>query len=124
MGEHIVKLSRRYEVPGSEPFDSVVLREPTYADVFMSGLGLPEEWQPNGQGGGMLVTYPSTIDAYLQRLVKVGSPGYENLAIISALDGKKLADKVLGFFHEVAATTSPPTTSSSGSDGTQPASRE
>ncbi|WP_414901186.1 hypothetical protein [Rhizobium cremeum] len=124
MAEHVVKLSRRYEPPAGQPFDSVVLREPTYVDTYMDGLGIPEEWQPNGQGGGMLITYPTTIDAYLQRLVKVGSPGYENLALISSLDGKKLADKVLGFFREAAATTSPPTTSSSGSDGTQPASSE
>lgn len=124
MTEHVVKLSRRYEVPGGQPFDSVVLREPTYVDTYTDGLGFPEEWQPNGQGGGMLITYASTIDAYLRRLVKVGSPGYENLALISSLDGKKLADKVISFFREAAPATSPPTTSSSGSDGTQPASSE
>lgn len=121
MAEHVVKLSQTYTSNGVS-FDAVTLREPTYADVYMSGTGAPEEWQPNGQGGGMLVTYPSTIDAYLQRLVKV--PGYEHLSGLSVRDGKLLADKVLSFFREAATTTSPPTISSSASDGTPPASSE
>ncbi|CAN7632232.1 hypothetical protein [Pararhizobium sp. LjRoot238] len=80
MSRKVVKLSRRYEPPGVVPFDTVELREPAYADRHMSGLGMPQEWQPNGQGGGVLMTYPGVVDEYLQRLIV--SPGYEHKVVI------------------------------------------
>ncbi|OLP56824.1 hypothetical protein BJF92_12190 [Rhizobium rhizosphaerae] len=117
-----VILSRRYEVPGVAPFDRVTLREPTYADRYMSGLGLPQEWQPNGRGGGMVVTYPEVVDAYLQRLIV--SPGYEHISGISATDGGRLEAALAGFFLEPTGSTASPTNLSSGSDGSPAASPE
>lgn len=99
MTETIVKLSRRYEVPGVEPFDSVTLREPTYAEMFIDGLGKPEEWQPTGKGTAVHVTYPAVVDAYLQRLIV--SPGYEFISTIAARDAVKLERVVCGFFREL-----------------------
>lgn len=125
MAQTIVKLSRRYEVPGAEPFDSITLREPTYQDVFMDGLGFPREAQPNGHGGMMLITLTSTIDAYAQRLIV--KPGYEAIAGLSAVDARRVQDAITDFFLEPAtATTSPelPISLSSGSAGTQAASSE
>lgn len=121
----IVQLSRRYEVPGWEPFDSVTLREPTYQDIFMDGLGFPRELQPNGHGGLMLITLTSTVDAYAQRLVE--KPGYQAIAVLSALDARRVQDAIIGFFSEPATETTSPeslTSSSSGSAGTSVVSSE
>jgi hypothetical protein len=115
MNRKVVTLSRSYEPPGVVPFKAVELREPTYADRYMSGLGIPQEWQPNGQGGGVLMTYPDVVDAYLQRLIV--SPGYEHIATISALDGGRLEAAVIDFFHERMAVMPSPTNSPSDSDG-------
>ncbi len=46
MSTTTVKLSRRYEVPGATPFDTITLREPTFNDMFMAGLGKPRECSP------------------------------------------------------------------------------
>lgn len=99
MAETIVKLSRRYEVPGAEPFDSITLREPTYADMFIEALGKPEEWQPTGKGTAIHVTYPAVVDAYLQRLIV--APGYQAITTIAARDSAKLERAVCGFFREL-----------------------
>lgn len=96
-----VQLSKEYTVGGSR-FSEVVLREPTYADIFMSGLGEPAEWQPIGAGGMGRIVYPERVDAYLQRLVK--EPGYELIAVLSSRDALKLRDEVLGFFRPKADT--------------------
>lgn len=120
MVDAVVKLSRRYEVPGEAPFDQVVLREPTYHDIYPSGLGMPMEVQPGPQGSRIVVAYPVTIDAYLQRLAV--SPSYGALSRLSAIDGMRLEKAVCGFFMDAADSTSPQTSSSSASDGTQAAS--
>lgn len=125
MAQTIVKLSRHYEVPGAEPFDSVTLREPTYQDIFIDGLGFPRELQPNGHGGLMLITLTSTVDAYAQRLVE--KPGYEAIAGLSAVDARRVQDAIVDFFTEPATGTTSPassTSSSSVSDGTPVASSE
>lgn len=115
-----IPLSRRYEVPGKVPFDSVMLREPIYEDIYPSGLGQPMEVQPGPQGSRIIVAYPVTIDAYLQRLAQ--SPDYDALRGLNAIDAQRLERAVCGFFIEAATSTSPQTSSSSSSDGTQPAS--
>lgn len=105
---------------GAVPFQKVVLREPRYEDIFPSGLGMPMEIQPGPQGSRMVVAYPVTIDAYLQRLVV--SPGYDAVRLVGARDAIRLEKAVCGFFMDAADSTSPQTSSSSASDGTQPAS--
>lgn len=117
-----VSLSKFYEMPGSVPFNRIVLREPTYEDIFPSGLGMPMEVQPGPQGGRMIVAYPVTVDAYLQKLVV--SPGYDAVRVLGALDAIRLEKAVCGFFMDAADSSSPQTSSSSASDGTQPASSE
>jgi hypothetical protein len=115
-----IPLSRRYEVPGKVPFDSVMLREPIYDDIYPSGLGPPMEVQPGPQGSRIVVAYPVTIDAYLQRLAQ--TPDYDALRSLNAVDAQRLERAICGFFIEAATSTSPQTSSSSSSDGTQPAS--
>ena len=99
MSEEQIPLSRSYPLPDGQPFDSITLREPTYAEMFMSGLGKPEEWQPTGRGTAARVVYPEVIDAYLKRIVV--SPGYEYIHQISARDAVKLERAVCGFFREL-----------------------
>ncbi|KQV27601.1 hypothetical protein ASC97_04280 [Rhizobium sp. Root1203] len=119
MADKVLKLSKRYEPPGETPFDRIVLREPTYQDIIMSGKGFPQEGQPNGHGGVMVVTYHEVVDFYAQRLII--SPEYKDIAGLNFADTKKLQDGICDFFHTAAPTGSPapPTSSSSGSDGTQ-----
>ncbi|SMD18483.1 hypothetical protein [Rhizobium sp. RU36D] len=92
-----VKLSREYRV-GDVTFDAVELREPTYKDAFMDGIGRPEEWQPAGKGSVMRISYPDVIDKYLQKLIT--SPGYEKIGQISAADAVRLERAVCDFFRE------------------------
>ena len=115
-----IPLTKRYEKPGEPPFETISLREPTYEDIFPSGLGMPMEVQPGPLGSRMVVAYPVTIDAYLQRLVV--SPGYDAVRMLGALDAIRLEKAVCGFFMDAADSTSPQTSSSSASDGTQRAS--
>ncbi|WP_176083119.1 hypothetical protein [Martelella sp. HB161492] len=121
MGEITVPLSKSYPA-GDKTFAKVVLREPTYADIYMSGLGEPVEWQPAKGGGVVQLVYWETIDQYLQRLIV--EPGYEHIAKLSAQDSKKLKRGVIGFFSDVPTSTGSETSSPSGSDGTQAASSE
>lgn len=109
-------------MPGAVPFSKIVLREPTYEDIFPSGLGMPMEVQPGPHGSRMVVAYPVTVDAYLQRLVV--SPGYDAVRLVGALDAIRLEKAVCGFFMDAADSGSPQTSSSSVLDGTQPASSE
>ena len=122
MAPVVVSLSRRYEPPGGVPFDNVTLREPNYEDIYPSGLGQPMEVQPGPQGSRIIVAYPVTIDAYLQKLAQ--SPGYDALRSVNAVDAQRLEKAICGFFIEAATSTSPQTSSSSSSDGMQPASPE
>lgn len=121
MADNTVILTKRYEPSGMVPFDRIVLREPTYEDIYPSGLGMPMEVQPGPQGSRMIVAYPVTIDAYLQRIV-VSSGGYDAVRFVNAIDAQRLEKAVCGFFMDAADSSSPQTSSSSASDGTQPAS--
>ncbi len=118
--DKVVPLSRSYSV-ASKTFDSITLREPTYSDVYISGLGEPQEWQPV-PGGQALLTYPERIDGYLQRLTV--EPGYEFLARLAIADTLRLKDAVCAFFTESRTSSPSQTASSSGSDGTPAASVE
>jgi hypothetical protein len=95
MAEVIVKLSRRYEVPGQEPFDSIKMREPTYRDIFMSGLGAPREthWSANG---AVVITHYEIVDQYLAKLLK--HPEYTDIAVLDAHDSLEVCNAVCGFF--------------------------
>lgn len=115
----LVSLSKVYDSPVGG-FSAVELREPTYKDVFMDGLGRPQEWQPSGGGKAIVVTYASVVDAYLQRLVV--APGYEYIGRLSAIDALKLEKAVCDFFMEARISTDASISSSSGSDGMQAAS--
>lgn len=116
-----VQLSKTYTVDDVK-FDSIELREPTYADTFMSGIGEPREWQPVAGGGMAVLVYPERIDQYAQRLIE--KPGYEFVHAISATDALRLQNAICGFFQERPDASTSGTTSSSGSDGTQSASKE
>ena len=120
MGDNTVILTKRYDPPGMVPFDRIVLREPTYEDIYPSGLGMPMEVQPGPQGSRIVVAYPVTIDAYLQRIVV--SPGYDAVRLLNAIDAQRLEKAVCSFFMDAADLSSPQTSSSSASDGTQLAS--
>lgn len=111
-----VPLSRAYEAHGKS-FNEVVLREPTYREMYREGLGRPQELQPGPNGHPMLMTYPSTIDAYLQKLVL--EPGYDCLGELNPADSMDLEAAVCGFFRERKASSKSPTTSSS-SSGSEP----
>lgn len=92
-----VKLSKSYTENGIT-FDSIDLREPTYKEIFRSGLGRPSDWQPT-QHGPMLVRYPEVVDAYLERICV--APGYEFIGCLGAIDSLKLEEAVVGFFREL-----------------------
>jgi hypothetical protein len=112
-----VKLSKPYTAADGRIFDTITLREPTYKDVFMDGLGQPREWQPV-PGGSALLTYPERVDAYAQRLIV--APGYEFISGLGALDSLRLEEAICSFFTEQKAPETSETNSSSVSDGDQP----
>lgn len=101
-----VKLSRLYDAH-DKAFDSVKLREPTFADSHIDGLGHPQEWQPT-PNGPILATYRKVIGEYINRLAI--DPTAECLTGISAVDAMRLERAVLDFFID-------PKTSDSASTG-------
>lgn len=105
MVDRVLKLSRRYEAPGAEPFDSVTLREPTYGDIFVSGLGRPVEWQPSRSGEIVRIVHADVIDSYVQRLLR--SPAYGHVEALDAVDALALAEEVCGFFRPKTDTKKP-----------------
>jgi hypothetical protein len=110
-----VKLSQSYSNPheGGVLFDTVELREPRYKDIFMDGLGEPQEYQPNGRGGAVLVTHYETIAKYIDRLAV--KPTSDLLGQVSAIDALRLQKAVLGFFTEQPTPSGSPDGSSSAS---------
>jgi hypothetical protein len=95
MAEIKVELSKEYTAH-EKTFKEIVLREPTYAEICMEGLGRPQEWQRMADGSAMLITYASVVDSYLKKIVV--SPGYESITGLSAKDTIKLQEVVCGFF--------------------------
>lgn len=106
MNTTTIKLSRRYEAPGAEPFDTITLREPTYNDLFMSGLGKPFDFQM-AKGQPVRVLYPEVVDQYAQRLVK--SPDFGHIGQIAAIDALKLEAAICDFFREPTGSKTSPT---------------
>lgn len=96
MPEIKVELSKEYTAHG-KTFSEIVLREPTYSQIYRDGLGRPRDWQPTPHGP-MLVKYPEVVDAYLQRLCV--NPGYECIDALNAVDSLRLEEAVAGFFLE------------------------
>lgn len=115
MGKIFVPLSRSYQGHGGS-FTSIELREPTYTDIYIDGLGEPQQWQPGPNGTPVLITLPDVVNAYVDRLAI--NPTSESLAELNAKDSRALARKVIGFFRDDPAPTKSPTSLSSGSDGT------
>jgi hypothetical protein len=95
MAEIKVPLSKDYQ-SHDKAFNEIVLREPTYTEICMEGLGRPQEWQRMADGSAMLITYPAVVDGYLKKIVV--SPGYENITALSAKDTIKLQEAVCSFF--------------------------
>ncbi|WP_319517239.1 phage tail assembly protein [uncultured Martelella sp.] len=113
MADKTVNLSKSYTVNGTT-FDTIVLREPTYSDVFPTNLGEPFDFQPAKGGGVVRLIYTDVVDEYLKRLIT--APGYEFIHTLTAADSLKLQDAVCGFFTESAESIKPRTSSSSDSD--------
>ncbi|MBP2560850.1 hypothetical protein J2857_003619 [Neorhizobium galegae] len=120
MVDKVVTLTRTYSAGGAT-FSSVTLREPTYNEIFMSGIGEPQEWQPV-PGGQALLTYPERVDAYMQILVR--QPGYEYLSGLGTIDAIRLKAAVCDFFIGDPMRSSSQTSSSSASDGALQTSEE
>lgn len=116
----IVELTREYSAHGIT-FNKIALREPTYSEVHMQGIGRPFEYQPSKQGV-VAVTYPTVVDEYVQKLIV--EPGYECITGICAADALRLERAVCNFFTEQTTSSKPPTSSSSGSDFQQTLSSE
>lgn len=92
-----VTLSRSY-TSNDKTFSAVELREPTYADAFISGIGEPRDVQPVIGGGLAFLSYPDRVDQYLQRLIV--EPGYEHIGSIAAVDALRLQGAIFDFFRD------------------------
>jgi hypothetical protein len=120
-GFKTVTLSRKYTA-FDKTFDTVRLREPTYKDMYVSGLGAPEELQPTPGGGYILLTNYEVISRYIDRLAV--EPTSEHLDGLSATDGTRIAKAVSAFFREPKTESDVVIGSSLNSDSTVDASRE
>ena len=97
-GFKVVTLTRTYEVFGKS-FSTVRLREPTYKEIFMEGLGRPQEWQRTEGGGMVLVSYPPVVASYIERVAV--EPGVESLTQLGAVDALRLERAITDFFRDV-----------------------
>ncbi|RAX42401.1 hypothetical protein [Rhizobium tropici] len=114
-----VPLSRKYKAH-DKTFNEVVLRLPTYKEIFMDGLGKPFEFQMTASGP-IQVTYPEVIDGYLQQIVI--EPGYEYIAGLEPPDAMALERAVCDFFRISTASKRSRTGSSSRPASTQKSSK-
>ncbi|WP_313194603.1 hypothetical protein [Shinella zoogloeoides] len=121
MANVTVPLSKSY-TGHDGAFSSVELREPTFKEIYIDGLGEPQQWQPGPNGQLVLITLPDVINAYVEKLAV--RPTADNLAQLNVQDSQALAGRVKGFFLAEPEPTKSPTSSSSGSDGMQAASGE
>jgi hypothetical protein len=101
VGNVTVKLSRQYHAH-DKVFDSVTLREPTYTDSHVDGLGLPSEWQ-RGPSGPVLYVFHTVVASYIERLAV--EPTSECLTQIAVIDAVRLERAVLDFFTEPETST-------------------
>lgn len=97
MADITVKLSKIYKVHDLT-FDSVVMREPTFKDIYVDAIGVPEELQPNGRGGVLIITNYEVVGQYVERLAV--KPTSDCLLDLSVHDSKALEKAVIGFFRE------------------------
>ncbi|MFM2279656.1 MAG: Rhizobium phage vB RleM [Pseudomonadota bacterium] len=97
-GFKTVTLTRSYEAFG-KTFSTVRLREPTYKEIFMEGLGRPQEWQRTEGGGMVLVTYPPVVASYIERVAV--EPGIEALTQLGAVDSMRLERAITDFFRDM-----------------------
>lgn len=95
-GSKVVTLTRSYDDGFGGRFDKVRLREPTYKEIFMSGLGRPFEWQP-GKEGSIYVSFPDVIAKYVERIA-VAPEHPAALSTLGTVDSLRLERAVLGFF--------------------------
>lgn len=109
MTEVRVKLSKPYTAH-NKVFQEVVVREPTYREIYMDGRGAPRDHQPT-PNGLMVATYPGIIDSYLQVLVV--EPGYECIGSLSTADALRVGEAVCDFFSTREEPKTRPTGSSS-----------
>lgn len=121
MSKVTVPLSQTYEGHDGK-FSSIVLREPTYKEIYIDGLGEPQQWQPGPGGGHVLLTLPDVVNAYIERIAV--SPTADNLGQLNTKDSLSVARAVIRFFQEEPERKTSPTGSSSSSAGTQDASAE
>lgn len=91
-----VKLSQTYTAH-DKVFDTITLREPTFSELFIDGLGRPFDFQPTPSGVAR-ITYPEVVDRYAQTLIT--EPGYECITAISAVDALRLEAAIVDFFRE------------------------
>lgn len=94
-GFKTITLTRTYADGFDGQFSKVRLREPTYKEIFVSGLGRPFEWQP-GKEGSIYVSFPDVIAKYVERIAV--SPEPAAIAQIGTADSLRLERAVLGFF--------------------------
>lgn len=104
MAEITIKLSRAYDNPFDKTrFDSVTLREPTFRDIYVEGIGAPEELQPTVNGGFMVITNYDAIARYAERLVV--KPDHAAVLDLDQRDAKAMERAITGFFREPRAAT-------------------
>ncbi|KQV32255.1 hypothetical protein ASC97_01265 [Rhizobium sp. Root1203] len=108
--DKIVELTRSYEADGKR-FDTITLREPTYAETHINAIGKPFDYQPAKNGGVLSLTYPHIVDQYVKVLLV--EPTYEDIGQLSAVDSMRLESAVCDFFMEETRWPKPPTGSSS-----------
>jgi hypothetical protein len=101
VGNVTVKLSRQYRAH-DKVFDSVTLREPTYSDSHIDGLGVPAEWQ-RGPSGPVLYVFHTVVASYIERLAI--EPTSECLTQIAVVDAMRLEKAVRDFFIEPEPST-------------------
>lgn len=114
-----VPLSRKYTAH-DKTFDKVMLRLPTYKEIYMDGLGKPFDFQMTANGP-IQVTYAEVVDGYLQQIVI--EPGYDCIAGLEPLDAMALERAVCDFFRISTASKRSRTGSSSRPASTQKSSK-
>ncbi|MBB3979100.1 hypothetical protein GGQ64_004336 [Rhizobium azooxidifex] len=102
MANTIVPLSRSYTGHAGK-FSTVELREPTYKEIYIDGLGEPQQWQPGPSGQAVLITLPDVINQYVDQLAV--APTSEDLGQLNARDSRALARAVIGFFQDGPTAT-------------------
>lgn len=95
MSDVTVPLSRTYLVH-DKTFDRVTLREPTFQDIYIDGLGEPTEWQRSQAGVMVRLVRHDVIGEYVSRLAT--EPTVDYLVKLNPVDSIRLAEAVRDFF--------------------------